>query len=81
MSGLDWPGLMRAGMGPPAKGGLGLHPRDFWTLSPAELSLMLGVTPEAGAMTRNRLAELSARFPDASFPGEHPFGASVNIKE
>lgn len=57
--GLDWPGLMRAGIG-----GLRLHPQQFWALTPAELALMLGVEAGSPAMTRNRLAELSARFPD-----------------
>ncbi|WP_299905030.1 rcc01693 family protein [uncultured Paracoccus sp.] len=57
--GLDWPGLMRAGML-----GLGLRPAEFWALTPAELALMLGIEAGAGAMTRDRLAELAARFPD-----------------
>ena len=59
--GLDWPGLMRAGMR-----GLGLRPDQFWALTPAELALMLGIEPgKGGAMTRDRLAELVARYPDA----------------
>ena len=59
--GLDWPGLMRAGMR-----GLGLRPDQFWALTPAELALMLGIEPgKGGAMTRGRLAELVARYPDA----------------
>ena len=62
--GLDWPGLMRVGMGPSAAGGLGLRPAQFWALSPAELALMLGISSVRGAMTRDRLAQLSARFPD-----------------
>lgn len=66
MSGLDWPGLMRIGMGPAGQGGLGLAPSIFWSLSPAELALMLGLTPGQGAMTRDRLAELATRFPDAT---------------
>ncbi len=57
--GLDWPGLMRAGMR-----GLGLTPAAFWALTPAELALMLGVEAVAPAMTRDRLAELAARWPD-----------------
>ncbi|WP_312528766.1 phage tail assembly chaperone [Paracoccus sp. (in: a-proteobacteria)] len=63
--GLDWAGLMRVGMSPRAMGGLGLVPDAFWRLSPGELALMLGISPGAGVMTRDRLAELSARFPDA----------------
>lgn len=57
--GLDWPGLMRAGMQ-----GLGLRPDQFWALSPAELALMLGHGGAPGVMTRDRLAELAARYPD-----------------
>ncbi|WP_407946431.1 phage tail assembly chaperone [Paracoccus aminophilus] len=64
VAGLDWPGLLRVGLGPPAKGGLGLSPAEFWALTPAELALMLGVSPDTGAMTRDRLAALAARFPD-----------------
>ncbi|AXC50154.1 phage tail assembly chaperone [Paracoccus suum] len=61
--GLDWPGLMRAGIQ-----GLGLKPREFWALTPAELALMLGLDLTGGGggpMNRVRLAELAARFPDA----------------
>lgn len=57
--GLDWPGLMRAGLR-----GLGLRPDQFWSLTPAELALMLGIEGTAPGMTRGRLAELAARFPD-----------------
>lgn len=74
---LDWSGLMRVGMGPRGQGGLGLNPGDFWTLSPAELALMLGVSAGTGAMTRDRLAALSARFPDRQGVGAGPAGAPV----
>ena len=57
--GLDWPGLMRAGLR-----GLGLRPDQFWALTPAELALMLGVEAGPSAMTRGKLAELAARYPD-----------------
>ena len=59
--GLDWPGLMRAGMV-----WLRLTPSQFWALTPAELALMLGIEPGGGAqaMTRGRLADLTAKFPD-----------------
>lgn len=64
-AGLDWPGLIRAGIGPVRQGGLGLTPAQFWALTPAELALMLGIEPgKGGAMTRGRLAELVARYPD-----------------
>ncbi|QBX34408.1 phage tail assembly chaperone [Paracoccus liaowanqingii] len=63
-AGLDWAGLMRAGLRD-----LRLHPDQFWALTPAELGLMLGLGP-AGLprMTRDRLAGLAARYPDASGP-------------
>lgn len=57
--GLDWPGLMRSGLW-----GLGLRPDQFWALTPAELALMLGIEAGAPAMTRGRLAELAALYPD-----------------
>ena len=64
--GLDWAGLMRAGLTRASLGGLGLAPREFWDLTPAELALMLGIEPGGGAqaMTRGRLADLAAKFPD-----------------
>ncbi len=62
--GLDWPGLMRMGLGPARLGGLGLTPAEFWALTPAELALMLGVEARGAAMTRDWLAELVARYPD-----------------
>ena len=57
--GLDWPGLMRAGIR-----GLGLKPEDFWKLSPAELALMLGEGAGPPPMGRARLEALLTRFPD-----------------
>ncbi|MBW6505582.1 MAG: phage tail assembly chaperone [Rhodobacteraceae bacterium] len=59
MSGLDWPGLMRAGMR-----GLGLRPEEFWRLTPAELALMLGEAAGTPPLTRVRLGELAAEWPD-----------------
>ena len=57
---MDWPGLMRAGIG-----GLRLLPRDFWGLTPAELRVMLGLGAAAvPPLSRARLAELAAAFPD-----------------
>ncbi|WP_195759899.1 phage tail assembly chaperone [Paracoccus sp. S-4012] len=54
---------MRAGIA-----GLGLKPAEFWALTPAELALMLGIDPggAGGGMSRARLDELAARFPDAA---------------
>ena len=59
MSGIDWPGLMRAGMGR-----LGLTPDQFWRLSPVELRIMLGAEAAVPPLTRARLEELAAAFPD-----------------
>ncbi|WP_313352942.1 phage tail assembly chaperone, partial [Paracoccus sp. (in: a-proteobacteria)] len=40
-------------------------PDEFWALTPAELALMLGIAAgRGGAMTRARLTELAARYPD-----------------
>lgn len=65
--GMDWPGLLRAGIGPQQAGGLGLTPEVFWALTPAELRLMLGragAGPDGAMMTRARLDDLATRFPD-----------------
>lgn len=59
-AGLDWAGLMRAGLR-----GLGLTPDQFWALTPAELAMMLGVEFGGGGMTRSRLDDLLRRFPDS----------------
>lgn len=60
MRALDWPGLMRAGIG-----GLGLDPDRFWALTPHELALMLGLgVAPAAPMDRARLGELAAAWPD-----------------
>jgi uncharacterized phage protein (TIGR02216 family) len=51
---------MRAGLR-----GLGLKPAEFWALTPAELMLMLGLEDGgATAFGRDKLAELSALYPD-----------------
>lgn len=59
MTGLDWPGLMRAGLT-----GLRLRPSEFWSLTPAELFTMLGLDEGAGPLDRTGLETLMARFPD-----------------
>ncbi|MTH77207.1 phage tail assembly chaperone [Paracoccus aestuariivivens] len=66
--GLDWLGLMKMGLGPERQGGLGLAPSTFWSLTPAELALMLGIEAGSSGMTRNRLTELAARYPDIPRP-------------
>ncbi|TQS72647.1 phage tail assembly chaperone [Rhodobacteraceae bacterium] len=59
MSGLDWPGLMRAGLN-----GLRLHPAEFWALSPAELAMMLGERGQAAGLDRAGFEALLQAFPD-----------------
>jgi uncharacterized phage protein (TIGR02216 family) len=56
---LDFPALLRLGLRD-----LRLHPRDFWALTPAELMLMAGLDNAHAPLTRTRLLELAARFPD-----------------
>jgi len=73
---LDWPALMRLGLG-----GLRLPPGVFWSMTPNELMLALegaGIVPVAGAgpMEGARLAELMARFPDEVAADGIPVGAA-----
>ena len=58
-NGIDWRGLMQAGLH-----GLGLEPAVFWRLTPVELRIMLGREGLVPPLTRARLAELAAAFPD-----------------
>ncbi|MBR3371998.1 MAG: phage tail assembly chaperone [Rhodobacteraceae bacterium] len=55
----DWPALMRLGLHR-----LRLHPRDFWALTPVELMIMLGLDSAPAPLTRARLEDLAARYPD-----------------
>jgi uncharacterized phage protein (TIGR02216 family) len=66
MSGIDWLGLMRAGMGR-----LGLTPDQFWRLSPVELRIMLGAEAAVPPLTRARLEELAAVYPDQGKGKDH----------
>lgn len=59
MGGLDWPGLMRAGLQE-----LRLQPDAFWRLTPAELLMMLGDRGGQAAMGRDALDALARQFPD-----------------
>lgn len=59
MTAIDWPGLMRAGLQ-----GLGLHPEQFWRLTPLELRMMLGAEETTAPLSRARLEELARAFPD-----------------
>jgi uncharacterized phage protein (TIGR02216 family) len=63
---LDWPGLMRAGIGH-----LGLTPNVFWQLSPVELRIMLGAEALTPPLTRARLGELAAAYPDLGKGRDH----------
>ena len=59
MSGLDWAGLMHAGLHR-----LRLTPDQFWRLTPSELAIMLGATSTRGPMRRSGLDGLMAAYPD-----------------
>lgn len=59
--GLDWPALLRAGLH-----GLGLKPDEFWSLTPAELQVMLGATAAQVPLLSDGLAALMAVYPDRS---------------
>ncbi|QDC09779.1 phage tail assembly chaperone [Oceanicola sp. D3] len=56
---MDWAGLLRRGLQE-----LRLKPAEFWALTPVELMVMLGLEQAAPPLTRSRLAELAAAFPD-----------------
>ncbi len=56
---MDWAGLLRRGLLD-----LRLRPAEFWALTPVELMVMLGLEQAAPPLTRARLAELAAAFPD-----------------
>ncbi|KEJ90209.1 rcc01693 family protein [Sulfitobacter donghicola] len=57
--GFDWPALMRGGLH-----GLGLTPDVFWSLTPAELRLMLGSETSKAPMLSAGLEALMAAYPD-----------------
>ncbi|APX21413.1 MAG: phage tail assembly chaperone [Rhodobacteraceae bacterium] len=54
-----WQQLLRAGLR-----GLGLTPEQFWSLTPAELKLMLGDDSGIRPLGRSRLEEMMRAFPD-----------------
>lgn len=60
---IAWAGLMRLGLLR-----LGLAPKVFWDLTPAELMLLAGEGEAPQGMTRVAFADLAARFPDAAPP-------------
>lgn len=57
--GLDWAALLRAGVQ-----GLGLKPDEFWSLTPAELQLMLGDKGTSAPLLSSGLEALMAAYPD-----------------
>lgn len=61
MTQVDWPALMRAGFQ-----GLGLAPDVFWSLTPAELQLMLGDPAKSGPLLSSGLDALMAAYPDTN---------------
>ncbi|MFA9232178.1 MAG: rcc01693 family protein [Microgenomates group bacterium] len=63
---IDWSGLMQMGLGH-----LALHPGEFWSLTPIELRIMLGVDKASSPITRHRLEELSQAFPDVKKDADH----------
>lgn len=58
MTRFAWRDLLRAGCA------LGMMPRDVWDLTPSELSFLLGKEGSAAPLSRARLEELAAAFPD-----------------
>lgn len=59
MTTLDWPALMRLGVGR-----LRLPPAEFWRLTPIEFLLLIGRQSSAAPTTRETLDQLVRTFPD-----------------
>lgn len=59
MTSIDWAGLMRTGLC-----GLQLGPRTFWSLTPAELEIMMGKPSRFAPMKRDALETLLRSYPD-----------------
>lgn len=59
MKDFAWSQLMRLGLGD-----LGLPPDTFWSLTPAELMLLLRLGGQEEGISRERFFELIARYPD-----------------
>lgn len=55
----DWPALLRAGLQV-----LRMNPQEFWSLTPAELGMLLGLDPRPAPMGRARFLDLLAAHPD-----------------
>lgn len=54
----DWPALLRAGIS------AGLRPVEFWSLTPMELMLVLGLDGQEKPLNRARLTELERAYSD-----------------
>ncbi len=59
----DWPALLRAGLQ-----SLRLKPQEFWSLTPAELGMLLGLEARPAPMGRSRFLDLLAAHPDGGTP-------------
>ncbi len=59
----DWPALLRAGLQV-----LRLKPQEFWSLTPAELGMLLGLDQRPAPMGRSRFLDLLATHPDGETP-------------
>jgi len=73
MTGIDWPGLMRAGLC-----GLRLSPETFWRLTPVELMVMLGRDGADAPLSRARLDDLARAYPDTQ--GETSDGSTGRVR-
>lgn len=62
--GMDWQALMRSGLH-----GLGLAPDVFWSLTPAELRMMLGDAGAGAPLLTDGLVALMAAYPDTAREG------------
>lgn len=56
---LAWQDMLRLGLFR-----LQMLPKDFWALTPFELTLMLGLGDGPAVLTREGLSDLMAAFPD-----------------
>lgn len=56
---LAWGQMLRLGLHH-----LGLRPAEFWKLTPAELTVMLGLADGPAALTRAGLTSLMDQYPD-----------------
>ena len=56
---MDWRGLLELALA------RGLRPAEVWALTPVEFALMTGRAAGPKPLTRDRLRDLEAAFPDA----------------